>query len=1775
MVKMKKFRPIAVFLTVLLLFAGSLQVNAASGEAVLQNGVTAQLITDKESYNANEAVWATVKVDNATGKAIEVSCTITAPEGVILADGNTVFKGVIEPGAGWTTAVDSNVSGSSAAEDTKTSSPVLWIILALMACVAIVVASVLLKKKKTAVSVLVGFAIVGSLMASKVSLKAEDDTSGVIDVSCVVSYDSKEAEIKASVTYTILEDADNSAETAAVNADGWFTGNQKEYTLNTAEDLLLFQELRAEGETFDGITIKLGSDIRINEGTAAEIKASGDENKLWAILESGNEFRGIFDGQGHTVSGIYMKGTDKANFGMFGTLGGDAVIKDFTLNDSYFVGPENSKKVMGAIASELWDKADVTISNVSSNVLMEEKGKLSYVGGILGQINRPATLTMKDCTFDGSIIISGDGAGGMVGYISHSKAKVTIKNCVNNGTVSAGTNAGDIIGWLNKGTIKLENCSGTNDSKDNLIGGASAENIQKKTLKIAVDGEAVKNVASEAAGGKGDITWYTGDKTEYVITTAEELLGFAELRLNNVSFDNVTIKLGNDITLNEGNSFEIRERGKKNTAWKLLASDNEFLGVFDGQNHTISGMYLQMKGSGSKSIFGAMGDGSVVKNLKVVNSYFGGPGEEKKHTLGAIASQAIGTVLISNVHVDAIMEEQYGIPFNWVGGLVGRVNAKTNLTMENCSMTGSIAISGDGAGGMIGYVSHSKAKVQLVNCTSTAQISGGSSGDLLGFVNKGTLSVTNSSGADGKKDNLVGRTATLGGIELVVDNETVLPVYVDPGTPPEPTTDTSWFLNIGTETTPEECILTDAKDLLGLNELQNDGENFEYTIIKLGNDITLPDGTVWPGLASSKTFAGTFDGQGYTISGVHMALKSSGNKGMFATLADGAVLTDFTLADSSFVGTTASSTKSNFGMLASTASGVVTISKVTIADTVAMTEYVDGSGNAAKMTNMAGFIGSITTTADTKVTIEDCVFKGTITNSYRLSSGFVGAVTVKAAGAEPVLTIKNCEFAGTINSVDRYAAGFIARVTDDASAAGTAVIKADGNRFKGTITTKTIAEGAAADDTTYAGGFIGDVNTASKVNIENFSYDGGQIVAAGKHAGGVIGAVTGDGMVNLTTCSLTSGTVSAGSNAGDMVGYAAKGDIMVKGCKGTNNNSNFVAALDADNASLTSVYSSALGADTAWYNDSDSTFTLYTAEQLMGFHDLLSSDVFSGKTVKLDCSMVINEGDTAAVKANTANNISWTKPSKNFAGTFDGQNHRISGLYMNVENAEAGMFGVLGVGAVLKDFTLENSYYLASKSKEYVGALAGRMAGNGTVTISGVMVNALLEEASGVTMNNVGGFIGGVKNSNAVLNIENSEFRGNIKISGANAGGFVGHINKDTAKVTVTEGINSGTVAVAANGNAGAIIGYAQDYTEVTLSECEDKTVKLNLIGKDEKGSASSGTAYAVTDWFTGAANATYTLDTAEKLAGFNVLLASGEDFEGDTIELTASVTINTGSASELKAAGAGNTYTWAESDSAVFKGTFDGRGNTISGIYMPTTLAAQGIFGTLGDGAAVKNVTIDKSYFGGPADTELIGFGVLAGKAAGTVNISSVIVGSDVALEGKNSKSGWHHIGGLIGDISESCTLNVADCKFEGSITAWKNTGGIIGYIDKNISELTLNITSCSTGNIAVTGANTGALIGYVASNGVTISGCSGQMITAVGTIAKNITVTGSTDGYSCVSAAALNLEEEFTETTEATEETAVTPEVAEESDATEEIKEESVQAPAEEQLPDLEPAA
>ena len=220
--KTSHFRLLTVFFAVVMFIAFSLNIYAAQSNAVTQNGLTAQLFTDKDSYKAGESVKASVQVENHTGEEVYIFTQINVPEGVKLAGNKTAFDTVLQDGESWNIA-DGITQNSGGISSTVGSSPQtgdnmqagFYVILAILAVVGILALLVYGKNCKALISVMLCMAMVAGMVVSAVPAHAEA-MNGEILLGCTIQIDGKDTELTAKVSYVIYEEAEEAVDESMV-----------------------------------------------------------------------------------------------------------------------------------------------------------------------------------------------------------------------------------------------------------------------------------------------------------------------------------------------------------------------------------------------------------------------------------------------------------------------------------------------------------------------------------------------------------------------------------------------------------------------------------------------------------------------------------------------------------------------------------------------------------------------------------------------------------------------------------------------------------------------------------------------------------------------------------------------------------------------------------------------------------------------------------------------------------------------------------------------------------------------------------------------------------------------------------------------------------------------------------------------------------------------------------------------------------------------------------------------------------------------------------------------------------------------------------------------------------------------------------------------------------------------------------------------------------------------------------------------------------------------
>lgn len=377
------------------------------------------------------------------------------------------------------------------------------------------------------------------------------------------------------------------------------------YEITNYHELLGLAKL--VNEKNETITASLMNDIVFNENL---LDASGNVRVAdpikWTPIGNtpiGTErfyFNGIFNGNGHTISGLYVDGGDYA--GLFGKAQGAPEIKGVGVVDSYF----NGAKYVGGIAGAYIDvngiEFDCMAGCFTYNVKLEGTESTTKIGQFIGDISGKgnAKLSSNYCLAEKeeplpgincSTMTAEDFESGKVAYLMNKyftdkgNGDVWGQVVANNENVPVDLfpTAYRIIG--NGGSNKVINCAG---QYHNHLGSATCPICQTVNPQEPAQ-----------------------DNGVYQIGTPSELLWLAD-RVNGGS-GNQDAVLTNDIDMTGVKWTPI---GTKDKAFEW--------GEFDGQGHFITNLTVSDTSLEYAGLFGYVTDHATIKNLGVFGEFSGG-----------------------------------------------------------------------------------------------------------------------------------------------------------------------------------------------------------------------------------------------------------------------------------------------------------------------------------------------------------------------------------------------------------------------------------------------------------------------------------------------------------------------------------------------------------------------------------------------------------------------------------------------------------------------------------------------------------------------------------------------------------------------------------------------------------------------------------------------------------------------------------------------------------------------------------------------------------------------------------------------------------------------------------------------------------------------------------------------------------------------------------------------------------------------------------------------
>ena len=652
--------------------------------------------------------------------------------------------------------------------------------------------------------------------------------------------------------------------------------------------------------------------------------------------------------------------------------------------------------------------------------------------------------------------------------------------------------------------------------------------------------------------------------------------------------------------------------------------------------------------------------------------------------------------------------------------------------------------------------------------------------------------------------------------------------------------DDSAFVGNGTFDSP--WILSTAADLRFLRDTVNTGISFAGRHFRLGGNIVLTEQEWMPiGTTHALGFAGHFDGAGHVIGGLRIHERTTGRTGLFGDILAGASVTNL-IIDQPDIRTTTDA--AHTGALAGVVHQNVHINNV-IARDVSIVSGGNATGGLIGLTSGSGINSQPVNITNVHVT------------GYVGGRESVGGIVGNALSTQFNLT-------SFVGDVQREIIGTNSTGSDFGGLTGRSQTNVISNSFvRGNVRDAVDTLNQNNHTTVWVGGLVGRSVAWNNLTINN-SYFAGGIVEGKARAGHMVyvGGLLG-GMESAANLLFINNSFSA---AHQLIGHSTSGWHTVFGwltaMHGTTNSA-VRASARADNTEMifrnistgeietitstvinpgdpavvpvsrfmeTAFFTAgvALGG-MAWDMTSvwqinplinggfpflrvtspnpetntnfrgrgtaDRPFLIATATELRLMRDLVNhGNPHIDVHFRLENDIDLGGAPWVPIGRAAAN---W------FAGHFDGNHHTVRGLFVNINEANRGLFGMTN-NATLRNITIENPMFTMNGG-DSTGALVGRA--DGTLTIDNVHIIGGRVESVGTR---VGGIVGQMNATTFTQLLTNSS-SSSVVWGGATAtgwGGLVGYANATVPHgITISNSFFEGLVRRSTGGIGSSVSG--------------------------------------------------------------------------------------------------------------------------------------------------------------------------------------------------------------------------------------------------------------------------------------------------------------------------------------------------------------------------------
>jgi 3',5'-cyclic AMP phosphodiesterase CpdA len=298
-------------------------------------------------------------------------------------------------------------------------------------------------------------------------------------------------------------------------------------TINTREELIAFAAAVNSGDSFEGRIVVLGGDIALDADglyAAAEeyfqdgipdysgtftVPTISAAAEIWTPIGTNtNPFKGVFDGGGHTVSGLYTD-VNASYQGLFGYIGPGGSVKDITVS-GVVAGVQYVGGIAGFINSGVIENAAnraVIYASGGAEAGGSGTGKSGHAGGIVGMGTGTASapVSITGCANYGTVTApncnQGGRAGGIAGIFDQSGDYATIAGCFNTAEIKGYQYVGGIVGGQFANNVTISACYNTGAVAGASSGKTYAGGIAGKSCGPLTDCYNTGNIVSTRFAG--------------------------------------------------------------------------------------------------------------------------------------------------------------------------------------------------------------------------------------------------------------------------------------------------------------------------------------------------------------------------------------------------------------------------------------------------------------------------------------------------------------------------------------------------------------------------------------------------------------------------------------------------------------------------------------------------------------------------------------------------------------------------------------------------------------------------------------------------------------------------------------------------------------------------------------------------------------------------------------------------------------------------------------------------------------------------------------------------------------------------------------------------------------------------------------------------------------------------------------------------------------------------------------------------------------------------